>query len=122
MDTSSTEIANNTNTATESVCPRNWTLPTKKQIDSNTNVTEFSPVLGGGYGNGDLMNEATHGFWWGSESGTTGTMRHVLGYIADSNLYVDGYNRRGAVYIRCVSEEKAITSLTYMQDMTPVAV
>ena len=31
----------------------------------------------------------------------------------------DAYARNHGIYIRCVSEEKDVSDLTYMQDMTP---
>ena len=109
------------NTATESICPNGWTLPTTKQIDANRNITSFSPVLGGYYVNGTLYDEDTHGLWW-SSTAYSGAKRYRL-YYNGSSLYTnnDG-RRRDGIYIRCVSEEKAITSLTYMQDMTPAIV
>ena len=119
-----TDITGNMNTATESVCPKGWTLPSKKQIDniggaspgSTTYITSFSPVLGGGQRNGTLYDEARAGVWWTSET-YNNTLRYILRYNGD-NLY-NSYNRReDGYYIRCVSEEKTVTDLTYLQDMT----
>ena len=105
------------NTATESVCPKGWTLPSKKQIDSNRDTANFSPVLGGHYGNGTLNDGATRGFWWGSEA-YIGATQYYLGYNG-SSLYTYGLDRRyHGYYVRCVSEEKTVTDLTYLQDMT----
>ena len=117
-NTSSSSPVTNMNTATESVCPNGWTLPTTKQIDANRDDTNFNPVVGGGYYNGSPGDEATHGFWWGSEA-YNGGERYRLGYRSNASLYTGSEPRRNGRYIRCVSEEKAITSLTYMQDMTP---
>ncbi|MBQ3440701.1 hypothetical protein IJG27_00065 [Candidatus Saccharibacteria bacterium] len=50
-----TDITGNMNTATESVCPKGWTLPTIKQLDNNRDTTNFSPVLGGNYSSGTLF-------------------------------------------------------------------
>ena len=116
-NTSSTNPANNMNAATESVCPSGWTLPTAKQTDNNRDTSSFSPVLGGNYGNGILSNEGTRGRWWGSTA-YNGAARYLL-YYDGSILYTGNGGRHSGLYIRCVSEEKAITSLTYMQDMTP---
>ena len=111
------------NTATESVCPKGWTLPTTKQIStigpsggSSTYVTGFNPVLGGVYGNGAIYNEDTRGFWWGSTA-DNGVSRYNLSYNG-SSLYTYNYYRRVGIYIRCVSEEKTVADLTYLQDMT----
>ena len=104
------------NTATESVCPKGWTLPTIKQLDNNRDTTNFSPILGGDYGNGTLYDEATYGVWWGSEA-YGGARRYYLRYDG-SSLHTSNSTRRNGFYIRCVSEEKTVTDLTYLQDMT----
>ncbi|MBR3252550.1 hypothetical protein IKF84_00535 [Candidatus Saccharibacteria bacterium] len=114
----------NTIIATESICPKGWSLPNKKQIDiiggaspgSSTYVSNFSPVLGGDYGNGTLYNKSTHGLWWGSTA-LNGALRYSVYYDA-SSLYTRSGGRVSGVYIRCVSEEKDVSDLTYMQDMT----
>ena len=113
-NTTSGNPASNMNTATESICPNGWTLPTTKQIDANRNIASFSPVLGGYYYNGTLYYEDTHGRWWGSTA-YNGARRYYLDYNG-SSLYTSDYLRLYGFYVRCVSEEKAITSLTYMQD------
>ena len=109
----------NTNVATESICPKGWTLPSQKQINKNTNITTFSPVLGGGYTNGTLNNESTRGYWWSSDA-KDAPQRRMLNYNStDAELYLATYGRNYGIYIRCVSEEKDVSDLTYMQDMTP---
>ena len=60
------DITGNMNTATESICPKGWTLPTTKQIDANRDTASFSPVLGGNYYNGRLYDESKYGLWWSS--------------------------------------------------------
>ena len=91
-------------------------MPSKKQIDNNRNITDFVPVLGGIYFHGILYDEATRGSWWGSEANNNVT-RYMLDYNAN-NLYIGNSRRSGGFYIRCVSEEKTVTDLTYLQDMT----
>ncbi len=98
---------NNTTTATQSICPKGWTLPSKTQIDSlsggsssTTYVGSFSPVLGGGYTNGTLYNESTHGLWWGSTA-YNGAERYFLGYNG-SSLYTYNGRRYNGRYVRCV--------------------
>ena len=107
----------NLNTATESVCPKGWTLPSKKQVDNNGITTNFNSVLGGYYDNTALANKAMYGFWWSSE--TDGSVnRYRLTYNGNS-LYTGSLGLRYyGLYIRCVSEEKTVTDLTYLQDMT----
>ena len=86
--------------ATESICPKGWTLPTKTQIDGQRDVSSFSPVLGGDYYNGTPNNEAANGIWWGSEA-YNGARRYNLNYNG-SSLYTSNYLRRNGLYIRCV--------------------
>ncbi|MBQ3293345.1 hypothetical protein IJG93_03570 [Candidatus Saccharibacteria bacterium] len=124
-NSSNSDTTGTTVIATESICPKGWTLPAKKQIDtiggaspsSTTYVSSFSPVLGGNYGNGALYSESTLGLWWGSTA-YDGATRYFLAYDG-SSLYTDYSIRRNGRYIRCVSEEKDVSDLTYMQDMTP---
>ena len=116
VNKNSSDAVGNLNTATESICPKSWTLPSKKQIDSNTDATNFTPVLGGSYSNGILNSESVYGFWWSSE-GMSGAGRHYLRYD-NSSLYTNSFGRRNGLYIRCVSEKKTVTDLTYLQDMT----
>ncbi|MBQ3292781.1 hypothetical protein IJG93_00520 [Candidatus Saccharibacteria bacterium] len=99
---------NNTTTATQSICPKGWTLPSKAQIDtiggtspgSTTYVGSFSPVLGGYYGYGTLYFESTYGFWWGSTV-SNGAERYDLAYNG-SSLYTDNTGRYYGLYVRCV--------------------
>ena len=104
------------NTATESVCPKGWTLPTTKQIDNNRSTTNFNLVQGGGYSNGTLYDEDTRGNWWGSTA-SNGAGRYSLN-CNGSSLYTGRNYRLVGYYVRCVSEEKTVTDLTYLQDMT----
>ena len=99
-NTTSSNLATNTDKATESVCPRGWTLPSKTQIDSQTDIASFFPVLGGSYGNGTLDNEATRGSWWGSEA-YDGAVRYRLSYDG-SSLSTRSGRRHVGYYVRCV--------------------
>ena len=94
--------ATNIDIATESVCPKGWTLPNSTQINSNREVANFSPVLGGYYYNGALHVESTRGYWWGSNT-SRGATRYFL-YYTGSGLYTDGGTRYDGVYIRCVQK------------------
>ena len=117
VNKNASDDSGNLNTTTESICPKGWALPTTKQIDANRDTTNFDSVSGGYYRNGALYNEAANGYWWGNEA-YTGTKRYLLNYNG-SNLYT-GYGgvRHDGYYIRCVSEEKTVADLTYLQDMT----
>ena len=97
------------NIATESICPKGWTLPTAAQTrtigpnsGSTTYLSIFSPVLGGRYDNSALNHEDTSGYWWDSTA-YSGVARYRLVY-GDGNLYTNGGNgvRRYGQYIRCV--------------------
>ena len=104
----SPSTASSTTTATQSICPKGWTLPSQTQIDSLSGgssstayVGSFSPVLGGGYGNGTPYAESMHGYWWGSTA-YNGAARYYLLYNG-SSLYTSGnYRRSDGLYVRCV--------------------
>ena len=124
-NSSSTDTTGTIVVATESVCPKGWTLPNLRESqriggEVDTYVSVFNPVLGGNYVNGVLSNIPNNGFWWSSEA-YNGATRYFLYYKSSNNILGVGYNtyRRSGLYIRCVSEEKDVSDLTYMQDMTP---
>ena len=102
--------------ATESICPKGWTLPATKQIDLNRSKSEFTPVLGGYYINGSLDGKEQYGRYLGSEASTP-AQRSQLVYNG-TNLGTNVARRVQGNYIRCVSEEKTVLDLTYMQDCT----
>ena len=106
----------NTITATESICPKGWTLPNRRQINADFDIANFTPALGGIYNNGSLDNKDTNGTWW-SSTALNGAARRYIRYDG-SKLYTTLYGRYIGTYIRCVSEEKDVSDLTYMQDMT----
>ncbi|MBQ3441248.1 hypothetical protein IJG27_02980, partial [Candidatus Saccharibacteria bacterium] len=67
-NTTSSNPAANTTAATESICPKGWTLPNKTQISSigsssgsTTYISIFSPVPGGSYYNSNLNDENISG-------------------------------------------------------------
>ncbi|MBR3253024.1 hypothetical protein IKF84_03055, partial [Candidatus Saccharibacteria bacterium] len=90
----------NTTTATQSICPKGWTLPSSDQIDSQRDITSFSPVLGGYYSNGALGGESTHGCWWGSTA-YSGAKRYSL-YYNNSSLHTGSSSRYIGFYVRCI--------------------
>ena len=102
--------ANNTSPATESICPKGWTLPSKTQVinvagtsasaGSSTYVSIFSPVLGGYYSKGTLNSKDTSGMWWGSTA-SDGIRRNYLRYDGTSLISKNNYRLFGR-YIRCV--------------------
>ncbi|MBQ3440896.1 hypothetical protein IJG27_01120 [Candidatus Saccharibacteria bacterium] len=99
-NTTSSNPATNIDPATESICPKGWTLPNKTQTDSQKDINNFSPVLGGDYYNGTLYVGATRGSWWGSEA-YNGAKRYRLRYDG-SSLFTGSTNRLNGFYIRCV--------------------
>ena len=100
-NTTSDNPVTNTNPTTESICPKGWALPSKTQIDSNKDVTNFLPVLGGGYYNGALRDEDTYGGWWGATVDVA-TRRYGVFYNGTSLTTTSGLRRGYGRYIRCV--------------------
>ena len=107
----------NTNPATESICPKGWTLPAKTQIDNNRNINIFSPILGGYYANGAPYNDTTRGYWWGSTAYNAAS-RYYLYYSSDT-LSTGSLRRHAGYFIRCINKQKTVLDLTYMQEMMP---
>ena len=82
-------------------------MPDKVQIrsigsntGSTTYVSSFSPVLGGVYRSGTLINDTTNGYWCGSEA-WNGSLRAGLNYDS-TNLHFNNLRRYYGLYIRCV--------------------
>ena len=105
-NTSSTNPADNRNPATESVCPKGWTLPDLTQATTIIgNTGSFFPVLGGDIGNVGLENQA-YGYWWTNmqNSPTSGSgRRRNITYTA--GVYTTPTSRRSyGIYIRCVQK------------------
>ena len=102
----SDDTTGNITTATESVCPKGWVLPSQTQTqsignDTSTYVANFNPVLGGYYGNGTLADISTRGSWW-SSTAYNGGGRHRLVYNDNNLLYSLTARRYNGYYIRCV--------------------
>ena len=120
-NTTSSNPVTNSSPATESVCPKGWTLPSRAQTQtigsssgSSTYVSVFSPVVGGSYANGTLNNEEGRGIWWGSNIGTVNFyQRYFLGY-RDNILDAKSGSRYAGMYIRCINKQKTVLDLTYI--------
>ena len=102
--------ATNTDTATESICPKGWALPSSEQIytiapnsgSSAAYVPVFLPVVGGYISNGVVNGETTTAYYYGSEA-KNGAQRGVIRFNSDKlNAAVNA--RRGGYYIRCVQK------------------
>ena len=92
--------SSNTNTATSSVCPKGWQLPSHSQIAAAaSNKTAFSPVAGGNYYGGTLYSTGV-GHWW-SNSTSGAANRWYLGYNS-SYLYTEYSSRYYGFDVRCV--------------------
>ena len=101
----SPSTTSSTTTATQSICPKGWTLPSEDQSrsignDTKTYISDFSPVLGGYYLNGALNYESARGFWWGSTV-YNGAERYRL-YYNVSTLFTGISVRYAGYYVRCV--------------------
>ena len=108
VNTTTSNPATNTNRATETICPKGWTLPTVAQertIFGSDYLNSFSPVLGGYYdsGNGKL-NESIYGIWWTNEA-QGGPRRNQLEYSQNNGILQRGnLGRAASAYIRCVQK------------------
>ena len=90
--------------ATESICPKDWTLPSRAQIDSivgTSYISLFVPVKGGHYQNGGFYGVGS-GFWWTNTSSSNAIMRYTMQYDGSALQYNGAYRFTG-LYIRCVA-------------------
>lgn len=102
--------SNNSNEATEDICPAGWHLPNYDATKpagsvnslagiSSVGVTAFQPVTGGNYYNGS-PNNTSYGYWWSSTANNTNS-RYYL-YYNGSSLNTNYLNRYYGMYVRCV--------------------
>ena len=99
------EVCNSyqTQNATQSICPKNWRLPTRSEqrgITGTTYLSAFSPVTGGGYGGGAPF-DVNYGYWW-SSTGSGGYDQCNLIYDGSSLYTSEVYNKYYGYYVRCV--------------------
>lgn len=88
---------------TYDICPKGWRLPTSSEFDTingDSFGSAFSPVAGGYYYNGSLVNTGPYGFWWSSTAYDSIYQYYLglsLGFLSTgSNRKYDGY------YVRCI--------------------
>ena len=108
-NTDSDHPATNTATATESICPKGWTLPTVTQTrtigpnsGSTTYISILSPVLGGDYMIGELKREDKYGYFWNSTAASGSALKRNDLYYDGSILSNASKSRHSGAYIRCV--------------------
>ena len=97
--------SSNTTDASESICPKNWTLPANGtsagQIGSVTSYKDaFSPVYGGYYYGGSLYSASTGGYWWSATAYLTANRYHLT--YSSGSLRTDSGSRCNGLYVRCV--------------------
>ena len=103
--------SNNTNEATEDICPAGWHLPNRDttgpagSIDSLTSmdsigIAAFQHITGGHYYNGSISS-SNRGNWWSATTGDTVYRRYFLAYNTAS-LYTVSSGRDNGYYVRCV--------------------
>ncbi len=122
---SAMSIASNssTTTASYSICPKNWHLPTGPSTTAGTdynmligNTTSgfqsptaglslFSPVSGGFYNYFGSLGSTRYGYWW-SATAEDSTTRYYLYYDSNNGSFSgDGWNinnRGSGRFVRCV--------------------
>ena len=106
-NTDSEHPATNANTATESICPKGWTLPSRAQVrtignDTDTYTSSFSPVASGSYGKGSIGAKGTEGMWWSNEANGGGRRWFLLYKNETLLLYTSTRSRLDGVHVRCV--------------------
>ncbi|MBO7657549.1 hypothetical protein J6S55_02835, partial [Candidatus Saccharibacteria bacterium] len=106
----------NSDTATESVCPKGWRLPTKNEQAGITRYSSsFNPVASGYYSEGKLNDIDLGGYWWSSTAAT------YSGFTGRSNLEFrynlltvdDGYPGIVGFSVRCIKPKPTMQDVTY---------
>ncbi|MBQ8156578.1 hypothetical protein IJ101_02210 [Candidatus Saccharibacteria bacterium] len=118
--------------ATEDICPAGWRLPTggtsstseqNKLLQAYNNDLEdfrtaFSANLTGEWVNGSVSNKNKNGYYWSSTLYTTTSMYYLS--LNTSTTSASDYNgRRYGDPVRCIMENRTISDISYMQEVTP---
>ena len=98
--------------ATQDICPAGWKLPTYNTTPGNfsgitgsattadTNANKFTPIYGGYYSNGSLVDATTYGYWW-SSTARNASGQYGLRYDNGSLRTYSNLTRLG-FYVRCM--------------------
>ena len=95
--------SSNSTTASYSLCPAGWKLPSKSEFSTVTSYSSvFEPVANGFISSSGTTGNATHGYWYASTAYNEFN-RDVLDWDG-SSLKSDSYrlNREWGGYIRCI--------------------
>ena len=108
---------------TQNICPKGWSLPTQAQISSigtssNTYVSAFAPVIGHVTNAG--LQPGYNSYWW-SATANSAINQYDLHYDY-TNLNTTYSDKRLGAYVRCVLDTTTISDYTYMQDVSAAAV
>ncbi len=115
--------------APKDICPKGWRLPTGgssgelQTLYDNYNSSTLMQgdpgfVLSGYVGGGSVNNQDVYGYYW-SSSVVDASRTYFLG-LNSSGVNPTNYIVKSRGFsVRCVAEERTISDITYMQDMTP---
>ena len=88
--------------ASYDICPKGWRLPTNSEfgtITGSSYISAFSPVTGGYYSSGSLLN-TSYGYWWSSTALSINN-QYYLDYNG-SSLDTSNLRKYGGSYVRCI--------------------
>ena len=87
--------------ATQSICPKDWRLPTSSEQSGITGyVSAFSPVLSGLYNIGTLSNTGSYGYWWSATAYDSNNQYYL--YYNGSSLNTNYGNKGRGFSVRCI--------------------
>lgn len=96
-------VADGTDMATRSVCPKGWRLPTKAELNTLYGlIDEFKSTKPGSYYGGSSHGMGSDGNWWASTA-EDATYRNFLVYNS-TGQFVYRYDRYNGYSVRCVAE------------------
>ena len=109
--------SSNSTESSQSICPKNWKIPSRSQFTGITSYSSaFSPVTGGNYSDGALDN-SNEGYWW-SSTANSDTGRYALSYISGSLASSNAGNRFNGLWIRCVARPRYDLTITVDDSVT----
>lgn len=104
------KVTTNGANASNSICPKNWKLPTKDQFVTlagglNPVTIQAAPyyfVFGGYVNSGSLTNAGERGYYWSSTANNSTTSAYVLSFHSGSVNPSSNYNRYIGMSVRCL--------------------
>ncbi|MDO5480294.1 MAG: hypothetical protein Q4F58_01290 [Candidatus Saccharibacteria bacterium] len=103
--TANTIKTDSAGTASYSICPLKWRLPTWTEFKTILNYrSQFNPIAGGSYIGGQITDTGLAGWWASTPSGNAGYRERLRYNSSDNSLYWSQHYRYFGEHVRCIAQ------------------